>query len=230
MTIRVALAEDSFLVREALTLLLAEEPDLEIVATCRDGEELRAALHEHEVDVVLTDVRMPPSMRDEGIQIAAELRETHPDLGVVVLSAHCDAAFALGLLETGATRRGYLLKERVHSRKQLTETIKAVASGGSVIDPKVVQSLVEARQRRASSPLAPLSAREHDILVEMAHGTSNAGIAETLGLSKRGVETHINVIFSKLALPSAPDVSRRVRAVLLFLADVDAGVERESPR
>jgi DNA-binding NarL/FixJ family response regulator len=228
MTIRVAVAEGSFLVREALTQLLREEPDLEVVAVCRDGEELRTALAEHEVDVVLTDARMPPSMGDEGIRLAAELRRTRPELGVVVLSAHCDAAFAISLLEAGAERRGYLLEEGVHSGKQLTATIKAVASGGSVIDPKVVQCLMSTREREAHSPLAALTQRERDILGEMAHGTSNAAIAETLGLSKRGVEKHINIIFAKLALPAAPDVSRRVRAVLLFLADARAQEARPS--
>jgi DNA-binding NarL/FixJ family response regulator len=224
MPIRVALAEDSFLVREALTQLLQDEEDLEIVAVCVDALELRAAIEEHEPDVVVTDICMPPAMHDDGIQVARDLQRTHPTIGVIVLSAYGDPEFALGLLESGSERRGYLLKERVHSGRQLTSTIRAVANGGSVIDPKVVQSLVEARERRASSTLTLLSARERDILVEMAHGASNSAIADTLGMNKRGVEKHINSIFAKLALPAAPDVSRRVRAVLMFLSDTDAPV------
>jgi DNA-binding NarL/FixJ family response regulator len=222
MPIRVALAEDSFLVREALTQLLDDEEDLEIVAVCVDAVELRQAIEEQEPDVVVTDICMPPSMNDEGIRIAGELSRTHPAIGVVVLSAYSDAAFALGLLESGSDRRGYLLKERVHSARQLTSTIRAVAGGGSVIDPKVVQLLVEARERQARSALTPLTVRERGILVEMAHGASNAAIAESLGLTKRAVEKHINSIFAKLALPAAPDVSRRVRAVLMFLTETDA--------
>ncbi|MCW2996688.1 MAG: two component transcriptional regulator, LuxR family [Solirubrobacterales bacterium] len=224
MPIRVALAEDSFLMREALTQLMREEEDLEVVAACRDCDELRDALDGHEVDVVVTDICMPPTRGDEGIRIAAELRTTRPTVGVVVLSAHCDAAFALRLLESGCERRGYLLKERVHSGRQLTASIKAVAGGGSVIDPKVVQTLVEARDRHADSPLETLSPRERDILVEMARGSSNAAIGAVLGMNKRGVEKHINSIFVKLALPAAPDVCRRVRAVLMFLAETDAPV------
>jgi DNA-binding NarL/FixJ family response regulator len=224
MPIRVALAEDSFLVREALTQLLDDEEDLEVVAVCVDAVELRDAIEVHEPDVVVTDICMPPSMNDEGIRIAGDLSRTHPTIGVVVLSAYCDAAFALGLLESGSDGRAYLLKERVHSGRQLTSTIRAVAGGGSVIDPKVVQLLVEARDRQAHSALTPLSPRERDILVEMAHGSSNAGIAASLGLTKRAVEKHINSIFAKLALPAAPDISRRVRAVLMFLSDTDAPV------
>jgi DNA-binding NarL/FixJ family response regulator len=224
MPIRVALAEDNFLVREALSQLLHDEEDLEVVAVCVDAVELRAAVEEHEPDVVVTDIRMPPSMDDDGIRVAGDLSRTHPAIGVVVLSAYCDAAFALGLLESASNRRAYLLKERVHSGRQLTSTIRAVASGGSVIDPKVVQMLVDARDRQARSALTLLSPREREILVEMAHGASNNAIAESLGLTKRGVEKHINSIFAKLALPAAPDISRRVRAVLMFLADTDAPV------
>jgi DNA-binding NarL/FixJ family response regulator len=224
MAIRVALAEDSFLVREAVTQLLTDEADLEVVAVCGDADELRAVLASKDVDVVVTDICMPPTMGGEGIRIAAEARVTHPALGVVVLSAYCDVAFAMALLEAGSERRGYLLKERVHSGRQLTGAIKAVASGGSVIDPKVVELLVEAQDRHAHSPLAPLSPRERDILVEMARGASNAAIGTSLGMTKRGVEKHINSIFAKLALPAAPDVSRRVRAVLMFLAESEAPV------
>jgi len=219
MAIRVALAEDSFLVREALQQLLGAEPDLELVAVCADGDALRAALAEHDVDVVVTDIRMPPSMEDEGIRIAVELQRTAPHVGVVVLSAYCDAALATELLTTGSDRRAYLLKERVHSGRQLTATIKAVAGGSSALDPKVVQSLVEARRRRAGSPLTELSHLERDVLGSMAGGASNAAIAGQLGLTKRSVEKHINGIFTKLELDADPDVSRRVTAVALYLAE-----------
>jgi DNA-binding NarL/FixJ family response regulator len=222
MPIRVALAEDSFLVREALAQLLEHEEDLELVAVCRDGDELRAVLAAQELDVVVTDICMPPTMGDEGIRIAADAAHTHPTLGVVVLSAYCEPAFAMSLLRDGTERRGYLLKDHIHSGRQLTATIRAVAGGGSVIDPRVVELLVEAQDRHAHSPLAPLSARERDILVEMARGASNAAISASLGLTKRGVEKHINSIFAKLRLPAAPEVSRRVRAVLLFLAEAEA--------
>src|SRR5215208_6885704 len=219
MAIRVALAEDSFLVREALTQLLDQEADLEVVAVCRDADELRSAVECQHVDVVVTDIRMPPTNTDEGVRLAGELRESHPQIGVVLLSAHNEPAYALGLLESGSDRRGYLLKERVHSGRQLTASIQAVAGGGSVIDPKVVTALVGERERADHSALASLSPRERDILTEMARGSSNGAIADALGMTKRGVEKHINAIFSKLSLPAAPDVSRRVRAVLIFLAE-----------
>jgi DNA-binding NarL/FixJ family response regulator len=224
MPIRVALAEDCFLVREAVIGLLEDEEGLDLVAVCRDGDELRAVLEHQDLDVIVTDIRMPPTMGDEGIRIAADLRVTNPALGVVVLSAYCDAEFAVALLEDGTERRGYLLKDRVHSGQQLTATIKAVASGGSVIDPKVVELLVATQDRHAHSPLAPLSSRERDILVEMAGGASNAAIGASLGMTKRGVEKHINSIFAKLGLPPTQDVSRRVRAVLMFLSDREAAV------
>lgn len=227
MGIRVALAEDSFLVREALEQLLRAEPDLDLVAVCADGDELRAAVAAHHVDVVVTDLRMPPSMQDEGVRIAAELQRTAPQIGVVVLSAYCDVALATELLTTGAERRGYLLKERVHSGRQLTATIKAVAGGASAIDPKVVQSLVDARRRQAHSPLSELSRLERDVLGAMASGASNAAIAGRLGLTKRSVEKHVNGIFGKLDLASGPDVSRRVTAVVTYLAET---AEREPDR
>jgi DNA-binding NarL/FixJ family response regulator len=222
--IRVALAEDNFLVRAALTQLLQDAENVEIVAVCCDAVELRAAIEEHEPDVVVTDIYMAPSRDDDGIQVARDLHRTHPTIGVVVLSAYCDAAFALGLLESGSDGRAYLLKERVHSSGQLTSTIRAVASGGSVIDPKVIQLLVEDHQRRARSSLTLLTARERDILVEVAHGASNSAIAGTLSLNKASVEKGVHSIFTKLALPAAPDVSRRVRAVLMYLSDTGARV------
>jgi len=162
---------------------------------------------------------MPPTHTDEGIQLAARLRETHPRIGVVVLSAYCEPAYAFALLEGGSDGRAYLLKDRLGSRSQLLSTIETVASGGSVIDPKVVETLIHAESGQTHSRLGSLSPREREVLVEMARGASNASIADALGLTKRAVEKHINSVFAKLELPVTPDSSRRVRAVLLFLSE-----------
>ena len=162
---------------------------------------------------------MPPSNTDEGIRIAHTLRESHPHIGVVVLSQFADASYALALLESGSDRRAYLLKERVRDRLQLMSAISAVAEGGSVIDPKIVEGLVAARARASSSPLSELTPREHEVLEEIAQGKSNTAIAESLVLTKRAVEKHINSIFLKLDLSEAEDVSKRVKATLMFLAD-----------
>jgi DNA-binding NarL/FixJ family response regulator len=189
---------------------------------CEDADALRAAVDEHALDVVVTDIRMSPGMCDEGIQLAAGLRTSHPHVGVVVLSAYCEPAYALALLDAGSDRRAYLLKDRLHDRAQLSATISQVAQGGSVIDPKVVDVLVQS-ESRAGAVLASLSPREQEILAHMAAGESNTGIADSLGLTKRAVEKHINGMFSKLDLPVTPEVSRRVRAVLMFLAEDHTG-------
>ena len=201
MAVRVGVADDSFLIREALTRLLGEADEIELVAVCADGEELATAVDACHPDVVLVDIRMPPTMTDEGIRLAAQLRTTHPEVGVIVMSAHADPTYALALLEGGSEGRAYLLKDRLQSRAQLLATIETVAQGGSVIDPKVVEALVHGRSSQARSPLDVLTPREHEILVEMARGASNAAIAETLGLTKRAVEKHINSVFAKLDLP-----------------------------
>ena len=212
MVVRVGVADDSFLIREALTRLLGDVDEVELVAVCADGEELTAAMDAHHPDVVLVDIRMPPTMTDEGIRLATRLRTTHPGVGVIVMSAYADPADALALLQSGSEGRGYILKDRLHSRAQLLATLEAVSDGGSVIDPKVVEALVHGR-----SPLDVLTPREHEVLVEMARGASNGAIAKALGLTKPAVEKHINSVFAKLDLPLSDDVSRRVRAVLLFL-------------
>jgi DNA-binding NarL/FixJ family response regulator len=217
MAVRVGVADDSFLIREALARLLGDADEIELVAVCEDGEELAAAIDTCHPNVVLVDIRMPPTMTDEGIRLAARLRRTHPEVGVVAMSAHSDPAYALALLEGGSEGRAYLLKDRLRSRAQLLATIETVARGGSVIDPKVVEALIHERSRPVGSPLDVLTPREREILVEMARGASNAAIAETLGLTKRAVEKHINTVFAKLDLPLSGDVSRRVRAVLLYL-------------
>jgi len=218
MAVRVALADDSFLAREALAGMLAEMPEVELVAACRDADELRAALDEVQPDIVLTEIPMPPSMTDEGLRLAAELRDTHPETAVIALSDECDPAYALALLESGAERRAYLLKERLHSPRQLLAAIETVARGGSLIDAKVVEGLVDQRRRAERSPLDDLTAEERATLVEMARGASNAAIAKKLAINPRTVERKIHTIFEKLALPATPDVNRRVRAVLLYLA------------
>jgi DNA-binding NarL/FixJ family response regulator len=217
--IRVALAEDSLIVREGIQQLLASDSDVEIVVSCEDLDSLIEAIEADPPDVVLTDIRMPPSETDEGIQVAARLRESHPQIGVVVLSQYSDPGYALALLESGSDRRAYLLKERVHDRGQLISTIRTVSEGGSVIDPKIVEVLVAAKSRADQSPLAELTPRESEVLSEIAQGKSNTAIADSLVLTKRAVEKHINSIFTKLGLADEEDIAKRVKATLMFLAD-----------
>jgi DNA-binding NarL/FixJ family response regulator len=217
--IRVVLAEDNYLVREGVARLLEHQPDIEVVATCDDYDSLLAAVEAHVPDVVLTDIRMPPTGTDEGVRAAAEIRRSHPGIGVVVLSQYVEPAYALGFLEHGSERRAYLLKERVSDLDQLRRAIVAVHEGGSVIDPKVVDALVASRARGAESPVARLTPREREVLAEMAQGKNNAGIASALVLTERAVEKHINSMFSKLGLTEEPDVHRRVKAVLLYLGE-----------
>ncbi len=222
MAVRVVLGEDSLLVREGLQQLLAASPSVEVAAVCGDLDSLRDAIDSQRPDVVLTDIRMPPTNTEEGIALAAGLRESHPGMGVVVLSQYSDPTYVLSLLESGSDRRGYLLKERVHERGQLIAAIDAVARGGSVIDPKIVEVLVVAKSRAEQSPLSRLTPRERDVLAQIAEGKSNTAIAESLVLTKRAVEKHINSIFMKLGLADAEDVSKRVKAALLFLADSES--------
>ena len=219
MVLRVVLAEDSFLMRDGINALLELDDEVDVVASCEDYDTLIAAVEEHRPDVVLTDIRMPPCQTDEGIRAADVIRSAHPEIGVVVLSQYVEPAYALALLEEGSDGRAYLLKERVSDVDQLRDAINEVARGGSVIDPKVVEALVEARSRAKESPLRFLTPREQEVLAEMARGRNNAGIGEALGLSERAVEKHINSIFAKLALSEEPDSHRRVKAVLLYLAD-----------
>jgi DNA-binding NarL/FixJ family response regulator len=219
LALKVVVAEDSLILREGLQELLRSSPGIEVVAACEDLDSLMDAVELHEPEVVLTDIRMPPSKTDEGIQVAARLRESHPAIGVVVLSQFSEPTYVLKLLESGSDRRGYLLKDRVHNRGELVSAIDAVARGGSVIDPKIVEVLVEAKARAERSLLTRLTPREAEVLAEMAQGKSNTAIAESLVLTKRAVEKHINSIFMKLGLASSDDVSKRVKATLLFLAE-----------
>jgi DNA-binding NarL/FixJ family response regulator len=217
--IKVVLAEDSYLVREGVRRLLESEPDIDLVGVCEDYDSLLEAIAGAEPDVLLTDIRMPPTGTDEGVRAAERLRQLRPGAGVVLLSQYADPAYALAFLEGGTEGRAYLLKERVADLDQLLAAIREVARGGSVIDPKVVEALVAARSRNAQSPLARLTPREREVLALLAEGRSNAAVADGLVLSERAVEKHINSIFAKLGLPEARDAHRRVKAVLLFLAD-----------
>jgi len=218
MPLRLVLAEDHYLVREGIRRLLDAQPDLEIAAACGDLQALLEAVDAEDPDVVVTDIRMPPGGTDEGIQAALRLRETNPELGVVVLSTYADPTYALALLDGGSAGRAYLLKERVDDIEQLAAAIRAVAGGGSVIDPKVVEALVAQNARDEESPLAQLTPRERDVLREMAEGKNNAGIAEALVLTERSVEKVIHSIFLKLGLAWEPAVHKRVKAVILYLA------------
>lgn len=215
--VRVVLAEDNALLREGLENVLARADGVSVVGTAADEGSLRALVESASPDVVVTDIRMPPTSTDEGIKVAAWLRSAHPSVGVVVLSQHDDAAYALALLEGGSQGRAYLLKERVADVDELVAAVVSVAAGGSVIDPKVVEGLVSATQPKRRTELDRLTPRELEVLGEMAQGKSNAAIAATLVLSERAVEKHTNSIFSKLGLTEEPDLNRRVKAVLLYL-------------
>ena len=219
---RLVVAEDAYLIREGIrSALEPEHEEVEVCEYCPDLPSLLQAVEEHEPNVVITDIRMPPSNTDEGIQAATALRESHPDIGVVVISQYVSPHYALKLFEHGSAGRAYLLKEHVGHRIQLMEAIREVAAGGSVVDPKVVDVLVEARMRAKNSLLARLSTREREVLAGVATGASNAAIAESLFLTKRAVEKNINSLFAKLDLTDDKSTSRRVRAALLFIADSD---------
>ncbi len=221
MPIRLVLADDNYLVREALRALLATRDDFEIAAVCEDLDSLLGAVEAERPDVVVTDIRMPPGNTDEGIQAATRLRETSPEVGVVVLSQYATPTFVLALLEGGSGGRAYLLKERVKDLDQLVGAVHAVAAGGSVIDPKVVEALVAENARADDSPLNDLTPRERDVLREMAEGKNNAAIAEALVLTERSVEKVIHSIFLKLGLTWETAVHKRVKAVILYLAESD---------
>ena len=219
MAIRIVLADDHYLVREGVRRLLETQPEFEVVAVCADLDELLAAVNAHQPEVVITDIRMPPTGVDEGVRAAEHLRHTHPDVGVVVLSQYAEPRYALALLDAGTARRAYLLKERVDDLMQLVSAIRAVSEGGSMIDPKIVESLVAEKTRADASPLHELTPRELDVMREMAEGKNNAAIAAALFLTERSVEKVIHSIFLKLGLTWEPAVHKRVKAVILYLAD-----------
>jgi DNA-binding NarL/FixJ family response regulator len=217
--LHVVLADDSYLVREALRHLLAPAPDIELVAACSGPEELLEAVERESPDVVLSDIRMPPLHDREGLRVAAQLRETHPEIGVVLLSQYEDPTYALELFESGSQGRAYLLKERLGDLSELVDAIHAVADGRSVVDAKIIDGLIAERGRSEKSSLDELTTREREVLSGVAAGRSNTAIAASLSLTKRAVEKHINSIFMKLGLNESSDVSRRVKAALIYLAD-----------
>jgi len=215
-TIRVGLAEDNALLRHGLARLIDGTTGISLVGTAADLPALHTLIDEHDPDVIVTDIRMPPSHTDEGISVAADLRVRKPDTGVILLSQYAEAQYALTLLADGTARRGYLLKERVADGDELADAIQRVADGGSVIDPTVIEGLVAANRAKPSE-LDSLTPRELQVLGEMAQGKSNASIAATLVLSERAIEKHTNSIFSKLGLSEERDLNRRVSAVLVYL-------------
>ena len=219
--LRIVFAEDNYLVREGTVALLTEAGNVEIVGTAADFDELLDAVREHAPDAVLTDIRMPPTGSDEGIRAAKQIRAQHPAIGVVVLSQFVEEEYAYDLLKEGAGGLGYLLKERVANLDELVRALNEVAKGGSVLDPKVVEALVSAKDRMAHSLLATLTDREREVLEHMAQGQNNASIGKSLFLTERAVEKHINSLFHKLGLSEETDVHRRVMAVLAFLRESD---------
>jgi DNA-binding NarL/FixJ family response regulator len=219
--IRVALAEDNVLLREGISRLVAANEDFELVGAASDLPQLLALVGEQVPDVVVTDIRMPPTGTDEGIEAAAWIREHHPQVAVVVLSQYTAPGYALALLEQGSAGRGYLLKERIGSVDELARAIRIVSQGGSVIDPLVVDELVRARSQERHLGLSSLTPRETEILAEMAQGKSNSAIAASLFVTERAVEKHTNSIFAKLGLSEEKDVNRRVKAVLVYLSQQD---------
>lgn len=212
------LAEDNYLIREGLIMLMGADPEIELVGAASDYASLIKQVEDKNPDVLITDVRMPPTHTDEGIRAAASLRTTHPGLAVVVLSQYAEPEYALALLEGGSAGRAYLLKDAVADVDELSQAVRAVAGGGSIVDPKVVDKLVAVHTSAATTPLANLTPREVDVLRLMAQGHSNSAIGRDLFLSDRGVEKHSNAIFSKLGVSEETNVNKRVKAVLVFLA------------
>ena len=219
MSHRVVLAEDNFLLREGLRGMLATVAGVEVVAGCADLPQTLSAIAELAPDVVLTDIRMPPDRRDEGIRVADHCRRVHPRIGVILLSQYAEPGYVRALLGQGTQRRGYLLKERVSDLDELVRAIDTVAGGGSVIDPKVVETLIDPRTLAGDGEVGRLTRRERQVLEGIAQGRTNAAIAEALVLTPHAVEKHINSIFTKLGLSGDRVNHPRVRAALLYLAE-----------
>ena len=217
--LRVVLGEDSYLAREGISRALEAADEVELVASGGTFDEVLQTVYRLEPDVVLSDVRMPPNHTDEGIRLANELRRSRPAIGVVILSQHADALYALALFDDGSDGRGYLLKDRVRDQAELSRALLEVSRGGTVVDAKVVNELLAVRRQRETTGLETLTDREQEILALVAEGRSNADIAETLVVTKRAVEGHINSIFSKLELGEPERVDRRVKAALLYLTE-----------
>jgi DNA-binding NarL/FixJ family response regulator len=213
--ISIVIAEDSLLVRDSVSRALSTISDFTVVGVAEDYDSAVELVEKHEPTVLVTDVRMPPTSTDEGIRLAQLMRTSHPDVGVIVLSNYADPRYAAGLLDGGTAGRGYLLKERVSHFDELGEAVRQVASGGTVLDPLVVEALLA--QPRSATILSRLTPREREVLSELATGFSNRTVAQRLVLSQRAVEKHINSIFAKLELTVDDSVDRRVKAVLMFL-------------
>ena len=216
--IRVALGDGSYLAREAITNVMDEIPSSELVGTATDLDSLRDLVDEVRPDVVLTGINMPPTHTDEGIRLAAELRISHPTMGVVILSRQADADYAAALFEAGSDRRAYLLKERLTNPGELSRALRTVAAGGSFVDPFIVERLVATRNGHDATLRDRLTPRELEILGLIAEARSNTAIAAQLGITRRAVERHTNTILSKLDLPESTDHNRRVQATLVYLA------------
>jgi DNA-binding NarL/FixJ family response regulator len=227
MTTRVVIGEDNYLASEGIARVIERADGLELVATRSDYDSLKQAIVDLQPDVVLTDIRMPPTNTDEGIRIATELHSSQPHIGVVVLSQHSEPEYATALLQGGSSRRAYLLKQRVGDGETLAGVIRSVAEGGSYVDPTVVETLLRSRRTRERSQLDLLTPRELEILGLIAEGRSNSSIASGLFLTKRAVERHVNGIFMKLDLGNSEDISRRVKAALIYLAG-DTGQHHEN--
>ncbi len=219
MAVRVVVGEDSLLVREGIATLLAHREDIDVVELCEDLPTLTEAIEQHRPDVVVTDIRMPPTGGDEGIQVANRLAEESPGTGVVVLSQYAEPGYALDLFRAGSEGRAYLLKERLSDPEQLARAILEVADGGSVVDPRIVESLVRGPADSDGGIADRLSPREREVLEQIAEGRNNAAVAEALVLSERAVEKHISSLFSKLGLAEDASTHRRVKAVLLYLGE-----------
>ncbi len=226
--IRVVVADDSYLIREAMAAVLATSDRVDVVAMCADGDSLWAAIERESPDVAIVDIRMPPSGDQEGINIASRLRRERPEIGLIALSQWAEPAMAMAFLRPSPESRGYLLKERLHDGHELVNAIEVVAGGGSVIDPIVVQHLIDGARRAPRSPVDELTPREREVLSLMARGKSNRAIAEDLTLTKRAVEKHVGSIFMKLELDDEEVVSRRVAAVLMYLAGTGGRLPDES--
>jgi DNA-binding NarL/FixJ family response regulator len=220
--LRVIIADDSFLIREGLQQVLAFAPGLRVVGLYADAPSLLAAVDAEAPDVVVTDIRMPPTQTDEGMQIAKRLRQTHPQVGVVVLSQHESAHYAAELLASGAVGRGYLLKDRIHDLDHLVSTIVAVAAGECRIDARLIDEMVTRRRAHDRSRLRDLTPRQQEIMADVAEGKSNLAIARDRDLTLRAVEKHVSEIFGRLGLASDETISRRVHATLLYLAQREA--------
>jgi DNA-binding NarL/FixJ family response regulator len=219
--LRVVLGEDNLIAREGVEALL-RGIGVEVVASCPDLPTLREAVERLRPDLVVTDIRLPPDETDEGLRLAHELRATQPDVGVVVLSQHAEPVYARALFAEGAERRGYLVKDRLRDITELERALHDVAAGGTALDQRIVQRLLTGWAVESATPLASLTAREHDVLALIATGRSNAAVADALGITRRAVERHVGAIFAKLGLSDRDDVSPRVQAALLFLADEQA--------